>query len=421
MSLLIKYLLFFTLFLIAGSFFATKFSYAQDVTPQIASRHIPFIDPQFAQIANKLTRYTDLCPKINNPMISRCLGKMIVDDGSTPFISTKPAGFGPAEFRKAYGITGDSKKTTVVAIIDAYDQPNILSDLQIYSSTFNLPQLTDCTGTIIKSTLPCFKKVDQTGGTNYPSTDSGWALEISLDIEAVHAVCDNCSILLVEAKSASNTDLLKAVDTAVNLGATIISNSYGSGEAASETQSDSHFNQPGIAIFASAGDSGYGVSYPAASRYVIGVGGTKLNLTSTGAYSSESAWSDGGSGCSSYETKPSWQHDTGCKKRTVADIAADADPMSGAAVYDSVKYNNKKGWFKIGGTSLSSPLIAGIFATGDQLSTSQQAGSFFYGLSSNHFHDITKGSNGFCTPSYLCKATTGYDGPTGLGSPNGEF
>src|SRR5581483_950008 len=156
MSLLIKYLFLLTLFLIAGSFFVAKFSYAQDVTPQIISGHIPFVDPQIAQIANKLTRYTDLCPKTNNPLISRCLGKMIVDDSSTPFTSAKPAGFGPAEFRKAYGITEDSKKTTVVAIVDAYDQPNILSDLQTYSSTFNLPQLTDCTGTMIKSTVPCF-------------------------------------------------------------------------------------------------------------------------------------------------------------------------------------------------------------------------------------------------------------------------
>jgi subtilase family serine protease len=249
----------------------------------------------------------------------------------------------------------------------------MLSDLQTYSTTFNLPQLANCSSTVTKSTTPCFKKVDQTGGTSYPTSDSGWALEISLDVETVHATCDNCSILLVEAKSASNSDLLKAVDTAVNLGATIISNSYGGGESTTEISSDSHFNQPGIAIFASAGDDGYGVSYPAASRYIVGVGGTKLTLTSMGAYSSESAWTDGGSGCSAYETKPTWQHDTGCKKRTVADVSADADPSSGAVVYDSVKYNNKKGWFKIGGTSLSSPLIAGIFATGDQLTTSQQA------------------------------------------------
>lgn len=416
-----KYCLILALFFIASLFFITKSGYAQTTDSPAISQQIPTVDLQVAQEADKHTSYRDLCPKTNNPLIARCLGEVIIDETSTPFITTKPAGFGPAEFRKAYGVTGEAKKTPVVAIVDAYDQPNMLSDLQTYSSTFNLPQLANCSVVITKSTTPCFKKVDQTGGTTYPTSDAGWALEISLDVETIHALCDNCSVLLVEAKSASNSDLLKALDTAVNLGATIISNSYGSSEVSSETQSDSHFNQPGIAIFASAGDSGYGVSYPAASRYVVGVGGTKLTLTSGGAYSSESAWAGGGSGCSSYETKPTWQHDTGCKKRTVADVAADADPTSGAAVYDSVKYNNKKGWFKIGGTSLSSPLIAGIFATGDQLASTAQAGSFLYGLSSSHFHDVAKGSNGTCSPTYLCKAAKGYDGPTGLGSPNGAF
>lgn len=409
------------LFCLISFFFLVKTSYAQtSVSPQVVQQ-IPFVDSQTAQQANKHTNAINLCPKTNNPLIARCFGKVIVDETATPFITSKPAGLGPAEFRKAYNITGNAANTPIVAIVDANDQPNMLSDLQTYSSTFNLPQLANCSGNITNTTTACFKKVDQNGSTNYPATDPGWALEISLDVEASHAMCDNCSILLVEAKSASDSDLLKAVDTAVKLGATIISNSYGSDEVASETQSDSHFNQPGLAIFASSGDSGYGVSYPAASRYVVAVGGTKLNLTSTGAYSSESAWSDGGSGCSSYETKPTWQHDTGCKKRSVADVSADADPTSGAAVYDSVKYNSKKGWFKVGGTSLASPLMAGIFATGDQLTSNQQAGSFFYGLSASHFHDITKGNNGSCSPSYLCKAAKGYDGPTGLGSPSGAF
>lgn len=184
-------------------------------------------------------------------------------------------------------------------------------------------------------------------------------------------MCENCSILLVEAKSATNPNLLTAVDTAVSLGATVVSNSYGSDETSSETTYDKHFNQPGIAVMASSGEEGYGVSYPAASRYVIAVGGTTLNLTSSGAYSSESAWSDGGSECSKYETKPTWLQDTGCKKRSVADVSADADTTSGAAVYDSVKYSNQKGWVKIGGTSLASPLVAGIFAAGPQLPSNE--------------------------------------------------
>jgi subtilase family serine protease len=403
-------------------FLITKISSAQTLSPQISTQQISTIDPNIAQEANKHNRSIDLCPPTNNPLIYRCFGKVIVQDTIVPFTSSQPAGFGPVEFRKAYNVSGKATGNPVIAIIDAYDQPDMLSDLQTYSSTFNLPQLANCSGAIINSSVPCFKKVSQTGTVKYPKTDAGWALEISLDVESVHAMCDNCSILLVEATSPTNANLLKAVDTAIGLGATVISNSYGGNETSTEkTTYDTHFNKPGIGIFASSGDNGYGVSYPAASRYVIAVGGTKLTLTSTGAYSSETAWTDGGSGCSKYETKPIWQNDSGCTKRTIADVAADADPTSGAAVYDSVTYQGQKGWFKIGGTSLASPLVAGIFATGNSLTNTQQAGTFFYGLSASHFHDITTGSNGSCSPSYLCKARTGYDGPTGLGSPNGAF
>lgn len=408
------------LFLMYGLFFVWK-THAQVASPDTRLQQIPTIDPLVAQEANQHTRYVPVCPKTKDPMIAHCLAQVIIDNNVTPFTTTKPAGFGPAEFRKSYNVIGEATKTPIVAIVDAYDQPHMLSDLQTYSTTFNLPQLQNCKGTIASSSLPCFKKVDQNGQTSYPKTNAGWALEISLDIEAVHAMCDNCSILLVEAKSATNSNLLKALDTAVKLNATVISNSYGSDEDSSETTYDKHFNQPGLAIFASSGDSGYGVSYPAASAYVIAVGGTKLNVTKTGNYSSESAWSDGGSGCSNFESKPIWQQDSGCNNRTIADVAADADPTSGAAVYDSVTYNGKKGWFKIGGTSLASPLVAGIFATGDQLARNQQAGTFLYGLSASHFHDITRGSNGLCSPTYLCRAGKGYDGPTGLGSPKGTF
>jgi len=411
----------FFLIVIGSLLFVTKISSAQTISSRLASKQIPTIDPAIAQEANKYTRHRAACPKPNDSLLAHCFAHVILDNNDSPFTMTKPAGFGPAEFRKAYNVSGEATTTPIVAIIDAYDQPNILSDLQTYSNTFNLPQLPTCAGIVARSKVACFKKIDQTGETNYPKTDAGWALEISLDVEAVYAMCDNCSILLVEATSPTNANLLKAVDTAINLGATVLSNSYGSNETLNETNSDSHFNQPGITIFASSGDSGYGVNYPASSRYVVSVGGTKLTLTSSGAYSTESAWADGGSGCSSYETKPSWQQDTGCGKRTVVDISADADPTSGAAVYDSVPYNGKKGWFKIGGTSLSSPLIAGIFATSDQLPKNKQAGSFLYSLSTDHFHDIIKGTNGVCFPTYLCKAAKGYDALKVLGSPNGIF
>jgi len=416
-----KYSLAFILFSIFALFFLIQPSKAQTIASPAIAQTIPTINPQIAFEASTHTRYKDLCPKTNDPLAIRCFGKVIVSQTDNPFTTTQPAGFGPAEFRKAYNVSGKATGDPIVAIIDSYDEPNILADLQTYSTTFNLLPLANCSGTILQSKVPCFKKVSQTGTTKYPKTDSGWALEIALDVEAVHATCENCSILLVEATTPTNSNLLKAVDTAISLGATIISNSYGGGESSTEKTYDKHFNQPGIGIFASSGDDGYGVNYPAASQYVISVGGTTLNVTQSDAYSSESAWSDGGSGCSSYETKPNWQKDTGCKKKTVADISADADPTSGAAVYDSVTYNGQKGWFKIGGTSLASPLVAGIFATSVHLPSTEQAGTFFYGLATSHFHDITTGSNGSCSPSYLCKATKGYDGPTGLGSPNGAF
>ena len=144
-------------------------------------------------------------------------------------------------------------------------------------------------------------------------------------------------------------------------------------------------------------------------------------ISTSGIYKSETAWTGSGSGCSSYEKKPTWQKDTGCSHRTVADIAADADPTSGAAVYDTVKYDGKKGWFEIGGTSLASPLTAGIFATSEKVSSKKQAGALLYALTASHFHDVIKGSNGICGNSYLCTAKNNYDGPTGLGSANGIF
>jgi subtilase family serine protease len=167
----------------------------------------------------------------------------------------------------------------------------------------------------------------------------------------------------------------------------------------------------------SSGDSGYGVEYPAASRYVTAVGGTKLTLDSAGNRVAETAWSGAGSGCSAYEPKPSWQHDTACSRRTVADVSADADPASGASIYDSTAYQGQTGWFRVGGTSLAAPLVAAVYAlAGNGSSTS--SGSFPYAHASSLF-DVTSGSNGSCGGSYLCTAVAGFDGPTGLGSPNG--
>jgi hypothetical protein len=178
-----------------------------------------------------------------------------------------------------------------------------------------------------------------------------------------------------------------------------------------------HFNHIGVPITFSSGDGGYGVEYPAASQYVTAVGGTTLNLNSNNSYKSESVWSGAGSGCSAYEPKPSWQKDSGCIRRTVADVAADADPNTGAAVYDTVRDQGRSGWFQVGGTSLASPLAAAVYAlAGNASSTSD--GSYPYAHTSA-LHDVTSGSNGSCGGSYLCTGVVGYDGPTGNGTPNG--
>jgi len=201
--------------------------------------------------------------------------------------------------------------------------------------------------------------------------------------------------------------------------ADVISNSYGSGEFSGETSYDSHFNHPGIAITFSSGDNGYGVEYPASSKYVTAVGGTTLNLNSNSTYNSETVWSGTGSGCSAFELKPTWQKDNLCSKRTVADVSADADPNTGAAVYDSVKFQGQSGWFKVGGTSLSSPLVAAVYALAGVPSGSSANSLPYSSGNSTNLHDIVSGSNGSCRGTYLCTGVSGYDGPTGLGTPNG--
>jgi subtilase family serine protease len=341
-----------------------------------------------------------------------CRALVASDANGTPQASTTPppAALGPAQFHKAYNLPTTAAGVQTIAIVDAYDDPKAEADLAVYSNQYGLPPCTTANG--------CFKKVNQTGGTTYPATDAGWALEISLDVQVAHAICQNCKILLVEAKTASIKNLGTAVNEAVKLGANVVSNSYGGSEYSGETRDEtSYFKHPGVAITVSSGDSGYGVSFPAASQYVTAVGGTTLNLAADGSYASETAWSGSGSGCSAYVAKPTWQTDTGCARRTVADVSADADPASGAAVYDSVPYQGASGWYKVGGTSLAAPLVGAVYALAGNASATTY-GSYPYSHST-FLHDVRSGSNGSCTPAYLCTALTGFDGPTGLGTPNG--
>jgi subtilase family serine protease len=340
---------------------------------------------------------------------AECTALVVTDEKGSPNATTAPTGLSPQQFHSAYQLPTSAPNAQTIAIVDAYDDPTAESDLAKYSTQFGLPACTTANG--------CFKKMGQNGNSSLPRADSGWALEISLDVQVAHGICQSCKILLVEARSSRFSDLATAEDTAASHGATVISNSYGGSEFSSETASDSAFNHPGIPITVSSGDSGFGVEYPAASRYVTAVGGTTLSLDSAGNRVAETAWSGAGSGCSAYEPKPSWQHDTACSRRTVADVSADADPASGASIYDSTAYQGQKGWFRVGGTSLAAPLVAAVYAlAGNGSSTSY--GSFPYAHTSSLF-DVTSGSNGSCGGSYLCTALAGFDGPTGLGSPKG--
>lgn len=326
-----------------------------------------------------------------------------------------PSGYGPTDLQSAYALSASAGAGATVAIIDAYDDPNAESDLAAYRSQYGLPACTTANG--------CFKKVDQNGGTSYPTADAGWAGEISLDVDMVSAVCPQCHILLVEANQPSMADLGAAVNRAVTMGAKYVSNSYGGGEDSTDPASDaSYFNHPGVAITVSSGDSGYGVEYPAASQYVTAVGGTSLSRAGGTARGwSESVWgtssggNGAGSGCSGYTTKPSWQTDSGCAKRTVADVSAVADPATGLAVYDSYQAS---GWNVYGGTSASAPIIASVYALAGTPAAGSYPSSYPYAHTAS-LNDVTSGANGSCSGGYLCTAKAGYDGPTGLGTPNG--
>ena len=367
--------------------------------------------------------YEALCPALPAPYAS-CASLRRTDvaavvapqPGTGPNGVVRPAivpgGYAPADLQNAYGLPASGGHGRTVAIVDAYDNPNAAADLAVYRDQFGLPACTEASG--------CFRKVDQRGGTGYPAFNSGWAGEIVLDLDMVSAACPDCKILLVEADSAMSNDLGAGVDTAVAMGAAAVSNSYTSYEWSSETAQDQHYNHPGVIITASTGDRGYqdGVAYPAASPYVVAVGGTRLVRDSGARGWAETVWSNSlaqgtGSGCSSFEPKPYWQTDSACPRKTTSDISAVADPNTGVAVYDS----HAGGWAIYGGTSASSPIVAAAAILTGNPAPGSYASRLIYARSANLW-DVTAGANGICG-SYLCQAVAGYDGPTGLGTPNG--
>jgi subtilase family serine protease len=346
--------------------------------------------------------------------------------GKGGFAATTPTGFSPAQLRHAYGVDvlKNQGAGQTIAIVDAYDDPNIASDLNTFVTYYGLPACN-------------FQKIYASG--RQPRSNSGWALEIALDVEWSCAMAPAAKIILVEAASSSYTNLLNAVDVAVLKGATVVSMSWGGGESSGESSYDTHFAVNGVTFTASSGDSGNGVEYPAASPDVVSVGGTTLTL-SGGTYGGETAWSGSGGGLSAYENEPLYQAtyriygipNDPSGKGGVPDVAFDADPNTGVAVYDSVSYNGQSGWFQVGGTSVGSPCWAGLFAIANSLrvavgeTTLSSSGNAAYVYTAaaaasyaTNFHDVTSGTNGSC--GTLCTALTGYDYVTGLGSPQANY
>lgn len=333
--------------------------------------------------------------------------------------NTAPSGLTPAQVRRAYGFDqiANGGEGQTIAIIDAYDDPSIESDLGVFNTTFGLPACTTANG--------CFTKIYAAGSK--PKSDAGWSLEMALDVEWAHAIAPNARIMLVEARSSSFSDLLTAVDVAVKKGATAVSMSFGGSEFSSETYYDSHFKVSGVAFTASSGDSGAGVEYPSASQYVLSVGGSTLSVDSAGNYVGESAWSGSGGGLSAYEPEPSGQTNLPTPyagKRGSPDVAYDANPAMGFPVYSSVTYANQSGWFQVGGTSAGAPQWAALLAIVNSqraaLGRARLAAPYnnLYAVAKTaygDFNDITTGSNGSC--GTLCSASGGYDYVTGLGSP----
>ncbi len=392
-------------------------------------------------------------------------------------LSTGPAGgLTPSDLAGAYGYSptsGGSGQT--VAIVDAYDDPAIEADLGKFDAHYGLASCTAADG--------CLKKVSQTGSTTaLPAADTrGWSVEIALDVETVHSVCPGCSIMLVEASSESMSDLAAAVNEAVKLGANEVSNSYGAEEASLGASEQAAYDHPGVVIAAAAGDSGYlnwddifaGSEYaaapdaPASLPTVVAVGGTSLRLASSGKRTRETVWNDSGrpshesefkqlaatgGGCSTVFAAPTWQLDvagwpsTTCGgKRLDNDIAAVADPYTGLDIYDSYVYEAgfKGGWLTVGGTSLSSPLVTGLYAlAGGAHGVSYPASTLYaHAGQASSLYDVTQGGSGYCDAeeaagcgepainellgdvdclgTTACDAAAGFDGPSGVGAPNG--
>jgi hypothetical protein len=331
----------------------------------------------------------------------------------------------PGDLRRAYKLTKaslNSGKGRVVAIVDAFNNPKLEADLKVYRSHFHLPPCTRANG--------CLRILNQRGkGSPLPRANAGWGLEESLDLDMVSAICPRCHITLIEATNSMDTDLGIAENRAIARGARYVTNSWGNLEFGAEKSFTHFFNHPGHVIDFAAGDLGYGPTFPAALQYVTSVGGTSLRRTATKRGWTESVWGtrnnsprDGtNSGCSAFLPKPSWQRvDVGftgaCIRRTENDVSAVANPNTGVLVYDTYRF---PGPIEVGGTSAAAPIITAIYAIAGAPVRNTYPAEYMY-LKSSHLFDVTSGVNGICPgQAYLCHGLPGFDGPTGLGTPNG--
>lgn len=332
-----------------------------------------------------------------------------------------PSGLSPIQVSHAYGFNSVAAagKGQTIAIVDAFDDPKIEQDLAVFSKQFGLPACTTAN--------KCFKKIYASG--KKPKTDAGWSGEIALDVEWAHAMAPQAKIILVEAASDDMNDLFSAVKVAVKSGANIVSMSWGAGEFPEQTSFDAIFNNSKVSFFASSGDSGTGIIYPASSPYVIAVGGTTLSIDNYGNYQGETAWSGSGGGLSSVEGWPQSQSSLPTPQsnnmRGVPDVAYNADPETGFSVYNTVPGDGGIGWSVVGGTSAGAPQWAALTAVvnstlstnigGNLMSQLYAAANPVTGNYNYDFNDVSSGSNGDC--GYLCTAQIGYDYVTGLGSP----
>ena len=364
-----------------------------------ASRHSPLHGARVCSLTSKIA-------------VASCSAKVLVNSKGVVPHSTAPVASAktPAQLKDAYKLTGKSASGRTVAIVDAYGYPDLARDLATYRSYFGLPAC---------SMGSCLRVIDQNGGTSLPRFDAGWAGEQALDVDAVSAVCADCKILVVQAKSPSLADLGDAVATAARQpGVVAISNSYGGGDL-SDAAYGASYNHPGIAVTASTGDDGYqGASFPASSRYVTAVGGTSLTSAANGRRWKETAWSEAGSGCSTVNTAlaAAASYDTGCAKRASADVSAAADPANGGMAVYYPTSSTSSTWAQVGGTSESSPIIASVYALSGH--TKGYANAIPYHHTPSLF-DVTSGSNGSCATTAWCDARASWDGPTGLGTPRG--